>query len=375
MPVDVIVVGAGASGLACAAKLHNAGARVVVLEARDRIGGRIRTAVDGFELGAQVVHGIDNPVRDLVATSPVARDTPAYAVRGGARQPMGTLARRPNPPWSIEPALARAPGTGAVRDWLRTRGIASAVVDEWLVQNWAAPPEFLDATGLVARLEPDTGDFAVDGGFDRLTARLAEGLDVRLNTPVETVTWRPGHVEAAGISSAAIVLTVAPPVVVRDALKIDLPPRKVAAARALPLGDACCALITLGHDSPESAAVFDADGRLGFVRCEAGRPYALVVAKGATAARVRANPTAGLYTALPWATAVRHVELADWGSDPWTTGAFTYPRPGNADAHATWAEPLEGTVFFAGEATTTGRPFVPAALRSGERAAEEVLRS
>jgi monoamine oxidase len=375
MPVDVIVVGAGASGLACAARLHNAGARVVVLEARDRIGGRIRTAVDGFELGAQVVHGAANPVHDLVATVPLARDTPAYVVSGGARQPMGTLARRPNPPWSIEPALARDPGDGTVRDWLRGRDIAGAVVDEWLVQNWAAPPDFLDAPGLVARLEPDTGEFAVAGGFDRLATRLAANLDVRLNTPVETVTWRPGQVEAAGETAAAIVLTVPPPVIVRDTLKIDLPPHKVAAARALPLGDACCALITLGRDAPESAAVFDADGRLGFVRCEAGRPYVLVVAKGPAAARVRANPTAGLYTALPWAGAVRHVELADWGTDPWTTGAFTYPRPGNESAHATWAEPVDNTVFFAGEATATTRPFVPAALRSGERAAEEVLRS
>src|SRR5262249_53887866 len=153
----------------------------------------------------------------------------------------------------------------------------------------------------------------------------------------------------------------------------ELPAAKVAAARALPLGDACCALITLGHDAPESAAVFDADGRLGFVRCEAGRPYALVVAKGPAAKRVRADPTAGLTSALPWAGALRHVEVADWGADPWTTGAFTYPRPGAPND--TWAEPVEHTVFFAGEATTTARPFVPAALRSGERAAEEVLRT
>jgi monoamine oxidase len=225
---------------------------------------------------------------------------------------------------------------------------------------------------VAARLQPDTGDFSVAGGFDRLAHRLAAGLDVRIGVAVESVTWRPGHVEAAGLSAAAVVLTVPPPVIVRDTLKIELPPRKVAAARALPLGDACCALLTLGHDAPESAAVFDADGRLGFVRCEAGRPYALVVAKGPAAARVRANPTAGLYTALPWATAVRHVEVADWGADPWTTGAFTYPRPGAANA--AWAEPVDGTVFFAGEATATAtRPFVPAALRSGERAAEEVL--
>jgi monoamine oxidase len=374
MPVDVIVVGAGASGLACAARLHNAGARVVVLEARDRIGGRIRTALDGFDLGAQVVHGAGNPVRDLVATTAIPRDTPAYVVQGGARRPMGTLARQPDPPWSIEPRLAADPGEGTVRDWLRGRGIASAVVDEWLTQNWAAPPDFLDAAGIVARLEPDAGEFAVVGGFDRLLYSQAAELDVRLNTPVESVTWRPGHVEAAGETARAIVLTVPPPVIVRDTLKIELPPRKVAAGRALPLGDACCALITLGRDAPESAAVFDADSRLGFVRCEAGRPYALVVAKGPAAARVRANPAAGLCTALPWATTVGHVEVADWGADPWTTGAFTYPRSGKANA--AWAEPLDGTVFFAGEATETdARPFVPAALRSGERAAEEVLRA
>lgn len=374
MPVDVIVVGAGVSGLACAARLHNAGARVVVVEARERVGGRIRTGIDGFELGAQVVHGATNPVRGLVATTAIARDTPAYVVLGGTRQPMGSVARRPNPPWSIEPRLAAAPGVGTVRDWLRGQGIAGAVVDEWLTQNWAAPPDFLDAAGVVARTEPDAGEFAVVGGFDRLAHRLAAGLDVRLGVPVESVSWRPGHVETAGETATAIVLTVPPPVIVRDTLKIHLPPRKIAAARALPLGDACCALIALGHDAPESAAVFDADGRLGFVRCEAGRPYVLVVAKGPAAARVRVNPTAGLHTALPWATAVRHVEVADWGADLWTTGAFTYPRRGAADAD--WAEPIDGTVFFAGEATTSdARPFVAAAMRSGERAAEEVLQA
>lgn len=372
MPVDVIVVGAGASGLACAAKLYEAGARVVVFEARGRLGGRIRTATEGFELGAQVVHGADNPVRALVPTTPISRLTPAFVVRGGARQPLGLLARRPNPPWAVEAAVVAAPGDGSVGDWLRTRGVASPVVDEWFTQNWAATPDILDAAGLAARSDADTEEYAVVGGFAQLAEGLAARLDVRLNTPVETMTWRPGHVEVAGEQACAVVLTVPPPVIVRDTLKIDLPAQKVAAARALPLGDACCALLTLDRDAPESAVAIDADGRLGFVRCEAGRPYVLIVAKGPAAARVRRDPAAWLTTALPWVTAVRDIEIADWGSDPYATGAFTYPRPGRASA--AWAEPVAGTVFFAGEATATGtRPFVPAALASGARAADEVL--
>jgi monoamine oxidase len=357
--------------------------RVVVLEARNRTGGRVRTArpSDGgtpFELGAQVIHGSGNPARAIVSTTAIPRDVGTWVVERGQRQSMGLLGRRPNAPWAVEAAVGARPSEGSVRAWMVRRGIESAVVDEWFAQNWAASPDRLDAPGVAARAEQDTGEFAVVGGFDRLPEHLADGVDVRLGAPVETVTWRPGQVDVAGDRAAAgeraqaVVLTVPPPVIVRDTLKIELPPAKIAAARSLPLGDACCALITLSHSAPESAVVFDADGRTGFVRCQAGRPYALIVAKGGAAAHVRADPTAGLATALPWATDVRQVEIADWGGDPWTTGAFTYPQAG--DAGAVWAEPLAGTVFFAGEATAPAhRPFVPAAFASGERAAAEVL--
>jgi monoamine oxidase len=160
----------------------------------------------------------------------------------------------------------------------------------------------------------------------------------------------------------------------------DLPAAKQVAATRLRLGDAWCAVVTLSRPAPESAVVFDADGRLGFVSCTAGRPEVLIVAKARAAAEARKRASGGappLGRVLPWTRGLRTeaVEVADWGSDDWATGAFTFPGVGDLWAPAVWAEPLGGTVFFAGEATTggSGTPMVQAAMASGERAASEVL--
>ena len=100
------------------------------------------------------------------------------------------------------------------------------------------------------------------------------------------------------------------------------------------------------------------------------------MAKAAAAAKLRATRP-DLDVALPWTASARIVaeHIADWGRDRWATGAFTYPRVGAAWAPAAWAEPLGGTVFFAGEATVTGTrlPFVHGAMASGVRAAGQVL--
>jgi monoamine oxidase len=412
MRADVVVVGAGVSGLAAAGRLKSAGLRVTVVEARDRIGGRVHTyhPADGgppVELGAQVVHGDRNPVHAVVGAERM-RDAPREAVarfvRRGESRSMGVLAAAgPRAPWAVEAALAAAEALRrpaarlSVDGWLRSAGVDgddAVVAREWFRQNWAAEPAELSAAGVARALSTEdvgTGEYAVAGGFARLPELLAEDVDVRLGCPARAVTWSPGRVAVrldAGppLVARAAVITAPPPVVSRGRLVVEgLPAGKRAAARRLPLGDGCCVLAIVSRPAPESAVVFDADGGGGFIRCRAGRPEVLVVAKSTAAAAVRAtlraagaaaDPPDVLVRALPWLAGarVRRLEVADWGADPWATGAFGYPALGAGDAPAAWAAPVGGTLFFAGDATVAGTPpRVPAAIASGLRAAGEIL--
>mgnify|MGYP002401393011 CR=1 FL=1 len=408
MAVDVAVIGAGASGLSCAAALAKNGATVVVFEADDRIGGRIRTsAATPLELGAQVVHGARNPLLALLgdAAVPDTRTESAHAVTGGRLVSMGDLARGGHPPWAVEERLTANPGpaAGTVASWLAFHIPADAprlVAAEWFRQNWAGAPVDLAPVGIAAARRRDSvgaGAFTVAGGFTELPRRLAAGLDIRLGHAVRRVRWRAGQAELSisgpgggqgtkepvvKETARAVVVTAPPPVVAAGRLVIeDLPRVKLAAAHGLGLGDGCCLAVTLDHAAPQASVVFDADGRAGFVRSWAGRPDVLVVAKAGAAATVRAAAGSGglatlLATALPWSAGARvtGTEVADWGASPWITGAFTFPRPGLGWAPGAWARPVAGTVFFAGEATwTSGPPSVHGAMASGERAAGEVL--
>ncbi|MET7618157.1 NAD(P)/FAD-dependent oxidoreductase [Streptomyces sp. NPDC005408] len=410
MGTDVVVIGAGISGLACATRLHEAGLRVTVLEARERVGGRIRThrPADGgppVELGAQVVHGEHNPVHALMGPElmeAVPRAVTARVVSEGAAHPMAVLARPGRrAPWVLEGQLHAAYAQGLAGDgvsvgaWLRAQRVAGSegrAAEEWFRQNWAAEPDELSAAGVAAARRGDAvgqGEFAVSGGFGLLPGRLAAALpDVRRSSPVLGLEWSPGRVTVRThegvIRAGAVVITVPPSVVAAGATAFDeLPAYKHAAARELRAGDGICAVISLSRPAPETAVVLDTDGSAGFVRTAAGRPEVLVVAKAAAAGPVRSavqhdgDPRALLAPALPWVrdAAVTAVTVADWGSDPWSRGAFTAPRAGAGDAVSKWAEPLGGTLFFAGEATVCGEqlPWVQGAMASGRRAARELL--
>lgn len=394
--LDVVVIGAGVSGLAAAAKLAGAGLAVEVLEARTRIGGRIHTDEDsGLELGAQVVHGDRNPIGarpGLPALVPLPRYT-ARVLMNGAPHPLSAL--RPPPPLLEERLVAGTSGDVSVAQWLKeqTARFPAALepAAEWFRQNWAADPEALSALGVAAARRADAvgqGQFALPGGFRMLPERLADGLRVRLGDPVVRLTWSPGRVRAvtaAGHVAVAVtaVVTVPPPIVADGRLAIDdLPVRKQAAAQELRPGDAWCALVTYPEPAPESVVVFDPEGRLGFVTATAGRPEVVIMAKAGAAARARAAWRDGpllsrLAEAVPWTKGRVPVvvKVADWGADPWAGGAYTYPGAGALWAPAAWAEPMGGTVFFAGEATTglAGPPMAHMAMAGGERAATEVI--
>src|SRR5438309_4679026 len=117
MDADVIVIGAGASGLAAARDLTDRGADVLVLEARDRIGGRVRT-LRGFtdepiELGAMVVHGERATTVDIVPDAGLTLGPPKWTADG---QTFLVVDGEPRPPselagwWDLEHEVGRLGG-------------------------------------------------------------------------------------------------------------------------------------------------------------------------------------------------------------------------------------------------------------------------
>ena len=274
---------------------------------------------------------------------------------------------------------------------LRSLGARFGVDDEWVRQSWAGDPAVLSAKGMadvLAMADSGEGQFIVRGGFSTLVDQMGASLDIRLGWPVEQISWASGGVRLHSgddtVSARCCVVTVPPPVVSSGRCAISpFPAAKTAAARALGLGDAVSVAVTLSRPLQEPVLVFDADGEAGFWKAERGSPVVLGVAKDAAAAKLRvlaADPgrLRGLLQQLfPDAAdaLVEDVRVADWGRDPWATGAFTFPRAGQLDAPAQWAQPLGDAVFFAGEATCGARhpASVHGAIESGVRAAGEVL--
>lgn len=253
----VIVVGAGMAGIAAAAALRDAGVDVVVLEARDRIGGRIES--DGrwgvpIELGAAWVHAVEgNPLVPLADRAGVGlvpfdydaavyRDqaTGAVSPEAGARyaelgQLLGALGARP-----ADPALS-------VGAWLAERGWVDDRFGAWATatavdQDYALGPDRLGSNALYEGGEWIGGDAVVAGRYAAIVDLLAEGLEVRRETAVEAVTLAGTTVTVettTGRTERAPAAVVAVPLqVLKDeALRVDpLPTAVRRAQRALVTG-------------------------------------------------------------------------------------------------------------------------------------------
>jgi monoamine oxidase len=397
---DVAVLGAGASGLACARALSAAGVRVAVLEARSSVGGRIRTARmptgEVIELGAQVVHATHNQsLRRLMSTArirtaPYAFDFAMYVVEGGKRWDAAGLTRHRSPaPWVVE----REIGAGALRSGTLADAVSPLpesrrrLATAWLEQVVGGDCRTLDVAGVMADRESrHPGDeLVVVDGFDAVTEDLRRGLDVRLASPVEKVHWSRHGVETDGaaLSAGAVVVTVPPSVVLHGGLVFDPPlaTGKLAALPSLASTDALAVVLTLAEPARRSVWALLVDEPGGIWWTMSGSQYVVGHVKGTAAAAARARGWTVEHAAQVAATLdpglgpVTALRLQDWGADPWARGAFSVPIAGIDDASRSWAEPVDGVLFFAGEATADRglRGLVQGAIASGVRAARQLL--
>jgi monoamine oxidase len=401
---DVVVIGAGVAGLSCARELARQGRAVVVLEARDRVGGRIWTlrlpGLAPVELGAQVIHGAQAATWDVIRdaglqAAPFAQGGDMALAADDQLYPVRDVVRAGVPPWAVEPLLCRMdpPDRPAaeVLSGLGIAGVSHTLAVEWLAQTWCADPADLSAAGICrvrAAAQAGPGEFTVVGGYDQVPQRLADGLAVYLNTPVQEVYWEPGRVEVATPAerwqAQAAVVTVPPPVVAAGRLPFNppLPEEKRAAAGRLLLGDALVVVAQLTEPAPRSSWAFIAGQAGGFWQTAAGVPLLTGWMKGPATGAARKLAAQGELvprgagSVFAWLRPelIAGVQVVDWGSDPYAGGGYSYPRVGALDQPGIWAASVAGTLFFAGEATCGDRHLglVNGALESGRRAAREV---
>lgn len=426
--VDTLVVGAGISGLVAATLLHRAGQRVVVLEARDRVGGRVRTlrTDEGtLDVGASWIHGTDdNPLADTVnafgmrtveftvgSYQPDGRPIAYYSPTGtrlsdAAAAQFGadvhhfdelfatTIANSP-PGTSFGDAVE---ATLTQLDWdddrlERVREFLGHRAEEQL----GVGKDLLDAHGL--------DDDAIEGdevvfpdGYDELAVRLAEGLDIRLEHVVTQVRWgRDGVLVDTGsgrFSAERAVVTVPIGVLKSPTFTVE-PPLPEAVSDALErLEMNAFEKVFIRFPTKfwdENVYAVRQQGEAGRwwhswydVTMPPGRPTLLTFAAGACAQQIRhwsderiadsvLEALRGLYgdrVATP-----DSVYVTRWQDDPFSHGSYSYMTVGSRTSdHDDLATPIGDVLHLAGEATWTDDPAtVTAALKSGHRAAERIL--
>lgn len=251
-----VVVGAGMAGLGAARWLADQGWQVQVLEARDRVGGRIHTDESlgvPVELGASWVHGITgNPVVRLVKEAGLQLeptnfdDATVHEYRTG--RTVKGVAAVDEELWRVvdEVSRRRPPAADSVAAALAGAGWTPSSPEQRLAEVTELVMEYgleLDRLGAQALWEgdyPQGGDSMVVGGFAAVPQMLAGGLDVRLDTPVRRVAVDSGVVvetDSGPVSADAAVVAVPLPLLQAGAPQLLLPRVAAEALQALTTGN------------------------------------------------------------------------------------------------------------------------------------------
>lgn len=422
----VIVIGAGVAGLAAARALHDAGLEVVVLEARDRIGGRVDTRDVGgapVDAGAMFVHGVvENPLAAFCDALGIEYEPTGFSlipvydaasgglVEGGFMQLMRATRAFED---RLEELAAALPADASVRDGIEAfldgadelsedqRRYASFALTQLLIEIYDSGPP--DMMSLRAYVESPYEEFAggnhvLPGGYVQVVAALAEGLDVRLDQPVSRIVYDDAGVTvstpAGELRGSHAIVTVSLGVLKANKIAFEppLPASKRAAIERLDMGN--LEKVLLRFDTPfwlEHGATFLYIGAPpgefpGFTDWTdvAGAPT-LVGLYGGRSARSALDRWQDEEIAARAMRAVREIFGEDvpepiatyvtrWRDDPWTLGSYSYlPIGSSAGDIRELGAPVGERLLFAGEATEPRLyATVHGALVSGLREARRI---
>jgi monoamine oxidase len=404
--IDVAIIGAGAAGLGAARTLDKSGLSVLVLEARDRLGGRGHTFMAAaditFDAGCGWLHSADKNSFVQIASQ------------------LNFEIDKTRPPWreqsfdAVFPAKERADFIKAL-DAFQERAEKAAASRRDCAANTLLEPgnrwnPMIDALSTyingceldrvsildMAAYDDTEINWRVRGGYGALIAAYGAPCPVALNTQVRLIdhSGKRLRIETSQgtLSAAKVVITAPTNLIAEESIRFDPAlPAKVDAARGLPLGLADKVMLAL--DRPEA---LPADGNLrgATMRTAMGsyhlRPFGQPCIEGFFGGRfARQLEDAGdgalaaqaieeivALLGSQFRTRLKPLAESRWAHDPFARGSYSHALPGHAGDRAVLAAAVDGRLFFAGEATSPNFFSTAHGARdSGERAAREVMAS
>jgi monoamine oxidase len=402
--VDVAIIGAGAAGLGAARALENSGLSVIVLEARDRVGGRAHTVLAApgivFDLGCGWLHSANKnsfveiakqlnfeidktrpPWReqsfdtgfphserqDFIAALDAFYDRAEEAAQRGGDD----MASR-----YLEPGNRWNPMIHAISTFVN-----GCELDQVSIQDMEA-------------YEDTQINWRVRRGYGALMTAYGARCPLALNTEVTLIDHSGPRVRIetsrGTLTASKVIVTVPTNLIADEAIRFHPAlPAKIEAARGLPLGVDDKVMLAL-----EDAEALPKDGNLrgATMRTAMGsfhlRPFGQPCVEGffgGTFARELEDAGDGAFAAesidqivallgSDFRRKLKPLAESRWAHDPFARGAYSHALPGHAGDRAVLAAPVDGRLFFAGEATSPNFFSTAHGARdSGERAAAEVL--
>ncbi|MEA2831293.1 MAG: hypothetical protein QOF22_2041 [Bradyrhizobium sp.] len=405
---DIVVIGAGAAGIAAARRIQAANRKVIVVEAAGQIGGRCLTDAATFDVpfdrGARWMHNPEsNPMIRLARNAGLD----IYPAPLGQKIRIGRRNARAGETEEFLAALVRA--NRAIDDASRGKAdVACASVLPKDLGDWAGAAEFVlgaNATGkdlkeisVIDKAHAQDRNAAIGcrQGLGTLIAKLGEQVPLALSTPASRVNWsgRDVTVEtpAGKITARAAIVTVSTNVLTAGNIKFtpDIPKRQLDAAAKLSLGSydhivlqlpgnplglarddiiieqsgSTRTALLVANIGSSSLCSIDVAGSFGRDLSSQGEP-AMVAFAVEWLAKLFGSDAA---------SAVKKSSATRWNATPFALGAMSSAVPGGQPSRKILTEPI-GSMFLAGEAThDTLWGTVEGAWESGERAAEAALR-